>query len=105
MTRKSVNAGRGSQSTIVHRRPLSSTVVYPPPKREYDQWGNVKLSPRAPSTGAGIATRSPIPEVKPGDVDLLASPGGAFLSSAGAQYFVQAPGPGEVVSPPHTMRL
>ncbi|VVE49091.1 Heme/hemopexin-binding protein [Pandoraea communis] len=68
-----INAGRGSKSTI----------VYTPPKREYDQWGNVKLSPQVPSTGAGIATLNPIPEVKPGDVDLLAPLGTIDAGEAG----------------------
>ncbi|MCE4059574.1 filamentous hemagglutinin family protein [Pandoraea sputorum] len=68
-----INAGRGSKSTI----------VYTPPKREYDLWGNVKLSPVVPSTGAGIATLNPIAEVKPGDVDLLAPLGTIDAGEAG----------------------
>ncbi|VVD78099.1 Heme/hemopexin-binding protein [Pandoraea iniqua] len=68
-----INAGRGSKSTV----------VYTPPKREYDQWGNVKLSPQVPSTGAGIATLNPIPEVKAGDVDLLAPLGTIDAGEAG----------------------
>ncbi|GAA4322223.1 hypothetical protein GCM10023144_02030 [Pigmentiphaga soli] len=57
-----INAGRGSKTTL----------VYTSPKRVYDPVGNVKLSPQVPSTGAGIATLAPIPEVPPGDVDLVA---------------------------------
>ncbi|WP_237171284.1 filamentous haemagglutinin family protein [Pandoraea pulmonicola] len=68
-----INAGRGSKSTI----------VYTPPKREYDMWGNVRLSPQVPGTGAGIATLNPIPEVKPGDIDLLAPLGTIDAGEAG----------------------
>jgi hypothetical protein len=39
-----INAGRGSKTTV----------VYTPPKRIYDNWGNVSLSPSVPSTGAGL---------------------------------------------------
>lgn len=51
-----INAGRGSKTTV----------VFTPPKRVYDTWGNVTLSPTVPSTGAGIATLNPIAEVPPG---------------------------------------
>jgi hypothetical protein len=68
-----INAGRGSKTTL----------VYTPPKREYDPLGNVKLSPNVPSTGAGIATLDPIPEVPPGDVDLIAPLGTIDAGEAG----------------------
>ncbi len=68
-----INAGRGSKTTV----------VYTPPKREYDTLGNVKLSPNVPSTGAGIATLDPIPEVPPGDVDLIAPLGTIDAGEAG----------------------
>ncbi|MGJ7544780.1 filamentous haemagglutinin family protein [Variovorax sp. LT1R16] len=68
-----INAGRGSKTTL----------VYTPPKRTYDQWGNVKLSPQVPSTGAGIATLNPIPEIPPGDVDLIAPLGTIDAGEAG----------------------
>ncbi|MCT8173496.1 filamentous hemagglutinin family protein [Variovorax sp. CY25R-8] len=68
-----INAGRGSKTTL----------VYTPPKREYDMLGNVKLSPNVPSTGAGIATLDPIPEVPPGDVDLIAPLGTIDAGEAG----------------------
>jgi post-segregation antitoxin (ccd killing protein) len=68
-----INAGRGSKTTL----------VYTPPKREYDGVGNVKLSPNVPSTGAGIATLDPIPEVPPGDVDLIAPLGTIDAGEAG----------------------
>ena len=68
-----INAGRGSKSTI----------VYTPPKRVYDHWGNVTLSSDVPSTGAGIATLAPIAEVPAGDVDLLAPLGTIDAGEAG----------------------
>ena len=40
-----INAGRGSKSTA----------VYQPPRRVYDGYGNVTLSPPTQNTGAGIA--------------------------------------------------
>ncbi|MBX9800086.1 MAG: filamentous hemagglutinin family protein [Burkholderiaceae bacterium] len=71
--RGDINAGRGSKTTL----------VYTPPKREYDQWGNVKLASNVPSTGAGIATLAPIPEVPAGDMDLLAPLGTIDAGEAG----------------------
>jgi len=68
-----INAGRG----------FKTTVVYTPPKRVYDTWGNVSLSPAVPSTGAGIATLNPIPEVLPGDIDLIAPLGTIDAGEAG----------------------
>ena len=68
-----INAGRGSKTTV----------VYTPPKRLYDSWGNVTLSPSVPSTGAGIATLNPIPEVAPGDIDLIAPLGTIDAGEAG----------------------
>ncbi|MDN2701188.1 filamentous hemagglutinin family protein [Janthinobacterium sp. SUN100] len=68
-----INAGRGSKTTV----------VYTPPKRAYDQWGNVTLSSDVPSTGAGIATLAPIPEVPAGDIDLIAPLGTIDAGEAG----------------------
>ena len=68
-----INAGRGAQTTV----------VYTPPRRIYDGWGNVTLSPQVPSTGAGIATLNPIPEVAPGDIDLIAPLGTIDAGEAG----------------------
>ncbi|EJL02445.1 hemagglutinin family protein [Pseudomonas fluorescens Q2-87] len=68
-----INAGRGSKTTV----------VYTPPKRLYDTWGNVTLSPLVPSTGAGIATLNPIAEVAPGDIDLIAPLGTIDAGEAG----------------------
>ncbi|MDD0974716.1 filamentous hemagglutinin family protein [Pseudomonas fontis] len=68
-----INAGRGSKTTV----------VYTPPRRVYDNWGNVRLSPSVPSTGAGIATLNPIAEVAPGDIDLIAPLGTIDAGEAG----------------------
>ena len=68
-----INAGRGAKTTL----------VYTPPRRVYDTVGNVTLSPSAPTTGAGIATLAPIPEVPPGDVDLIAPLGVIDAGEAG----------------------
>ncbi|KAG0732674.1 hypothetical protein G6F23_014086 [Rhizopus arrhizus] len=68
-----INAGRGSKTTV----------LYTPPKRVYDAFGNVTLSPNAPSTGAGIATLAPLPEVPAGDVDLYAPLGTIDAGEAG----------------------
>ncbi len=68
-----INAGRGSKTTV----------LYTPPKRVYDQWGNVTLSPQVPSSGAGIATLSPVPEAAAGNVDLIAPLGTIDAGEAG----------------------
>ncbi|MCC8962943.1 filamentous hemagglutinin family protein [Bradyrhizobium sp. Pear76] len=68
-----INAGRGSKTTQ----------VYTPPKRVYDNYGRVTLSPSVPTTGAGIATLNPIPEVPPGNVDLIAPLGTIDAGEAG----------------------
>nr|WP_313702498.1 filamentous hemagglutinin family protein [Achromobacter sp.] len=72
-TQGDINAGRGSKTTV----------LYTPPKRVYDSVGNVTLSPNAPSTGAGIATLAPLPEVPAGDVDLYAPLGTIDAGEAG----------------------
>ena len=68
-----INAGRGSRTTL----------LYTPPRRVYDGWANVILSPQAPASGAGIATLNPIAEVPPGDVDLIAPLGTIDAGEAG----------------------
>jgi Filamentous haemagglutinin family outer membrane protein len=57
-----INAGRGSKTTV----------VYTPPRRVYDNYGNITLSPTVPSSGAGIATLNPIPQVAAGNINLVA---------------------------------
>ncbi|QFZ84924.1 filamentous hemagglutinin N-terminal domain-containing protein [Variovorax paradoxus] len=68
-----INAGRGSKTTL----------VYTPPKRVYDNVGNVKLSSQVPSSGAGLATLAPIAEVPAGDMDLIAPLGTIDAGEAG----------------------
>lgn len=68
-----INAGRGS----------TSTAVYQPPRRVYDDLGNVTLSPPTQNTGAGIATLAPIPEIPAGDIDLIAPLGTIDAGEAG----------------------
>ncbi|VXA93964.1 filamentous haemagglutinin family protein [Brevundimonas sp. G8] len=68
-----INAGRGS----------TSTAVYQPPRRIYDNYGNVTLSPPTQNTGAGIATLAPIPEIPAGDIDLIAPLGTIDAGEAG----------------------
>lgn len=68
-----INAGRGSKTSL----------LYTPPLRVYDSTGNVTLSPQVPSSGAGIATLNPIPEVSRGDVDLIAPLGTVDPGEAG----------------------
>ncbi|WP_165421159.1 filamentous haemagglutinin family protein [Bradyrhizobium sp. Leo170] len=68
-----INAGRGAKTTV----------LYTPARRVYDKYGRVALSPVAPSSGAGIATLNPIPEVRPGDIDLIAPLGTIDAGEAG----------------------
>ncbi len=68
-----INAGRGAKTTQ----------VFTPPRRVYDDIGNVTISPDVPSTGAGIATLAPIAEVPPGDMDLIAPLGTIDAGEAG----------------------
>ncbi|WP_432239075.1 filamentous haemagglutinin family protein [Herbaspirillum robiniae] len=68
-----INAGRGAKTTV----------VYTPPRRVYDNVGDVTMSPQVPSAGAGIATLAPIAEVPPGDVDLIAPLGTIDAGEAG----------------------
>jgi hypothetical protein len=68
-----INAGRGSKTTV----------VFTPPRVIYDNYGNISLAPQVPSTGAGIATLNPIPEVPPGDIDLIAPLGTIDAGEAG----------------------
>jgi filamentous hemagglutinin family protein len=68
-----INAGRGSKTTQ----------VFTPPRLVYDDLGDVTLSPDVPSAGAGFATLDPIPEVAPGDMNLIAPLGTIDAGEAG----------------------
>lgn len=68
-----INAGRGAKGTV----------VFTPARRVYDAYGNVALSPTVPSSGAGIATLAPIPEVPAGNINLVAPLGIVDAGEAG----------------------
>ncbi len=68
-----INAGRGAKTTV----------VYAPVQRVYDDYGNVSLSPSVPSTGAGIGTLNPIPQILPGNINLVAPVGTVDAGEAG----------------------
>src|SRR5262249_18855251 len=68
-----INSGRGAKTSV----------VFTPPRVTYDDYGNLALAPTVPSTGAGIATLAPIPEVPPGDIDLIAPLGTVDAGEAG----------------------
>lgn len=68
-----INAGRGSKTTV----------IFTPPKRATDQFGNVTLSPAAPASGAGIATLNSIPGTPPSNIDLIAPEGTIDAGEAG----------------------
>jgi filamentous hemagglutinin family protein len=68
-----INAGRGSKSTVL-TAPIGIS---------YDDYGNITLSSTVPSTGAGIGTISPIPEVPAGDINLIAPVGTIDAGEAG----------------------
>ncbi len=68
-----INAGRGSKTSI----------NYTPLQRVYDNYGNVFLSPTAPTSGAGIATLNPIPSVPAGNINLVAPFGTIDAGEAG----------------------
>ena len=68
-----INAGKGAKTTV----------VYQPPRQIYDNYGNVTLAPTVPSTDAGIATLNPIPQVPPGNINLVAPLGTIDAGEAG----------------------
>ncbi|WP_375787154.1 filamentous hemagglutinin family protein [Bradyrhizobium sp. Pha-3] len=68
-----INAGRGSKTTT----------IFTPPLLSQDSYGNVTLSPAAPSSGAGIAALATIPGTPPSDVDLIAPLGTIDAGEAG----------------------
>ena len=68
-----INAGKGSKTTT----------IFTPPKLVYDKYGDITISPSAPSSGAGVASLAPIPGTAPGDVDLIAPEGVIDAGEAG----------------------
>jgi hypothetical protein len=68
-----INAGIGAKTTQ----------VYDPPVLVYDNLGDITDTPPAITTGAGIATLQPLPQVPPGDVSLIAPEGTIDAGEAG----------------------
>jgi hypothetical protein len=68
-----INAGIGAKTTQ----------VYDPPVLVYDDVGDITDTPPAITTGAGIATLQPLPEVPAGDVSLIAPEGTIDAGEAG----------------------
>ena len=68
-----INAGIGAKGTV----------IFAPAGIVYDEFTDIILSPTVPSTGAGIGTLDPIPEVPPGDVNLVAPEGTIDAGEAG----------------------
>jgi filamentous hemagglutinin family protein len=68
-----VNAGIGAKGTV----------IFAPPGIVYDEFADILLSPTVPSSGAGIGTLDPIPDVPPGNVDLVAPEGTIDAGEAG----------------------
>jgi filamentous hemagglutinin family protein len=68
-----INGGQGSKTTV----------LFTPPSILYSDIGQVSLAPQVPSTGAGIGTLNPVPQVPPGNVDLIAPEGTVNAGEAG----------------------
>ena len=68
-----INAGIGAKTTQ----------VYDPPVLVYDALGDVTDTPPAVTTGAGIATLQPLPDVPAGDISLIAPQGTIDAGEAG----------------------
>jgi Filamentous haemagglutinin family outer membrane protein len=68
-----INAGRGSKGTV----------IFTPPGITYDNYADINLAPTVPSAGAGIGTLNPIPEIPPGNVNLVAPLGTIDVGEAG----------------------
>jgi hypothetical protein len=68
-----INAGIGSKGTV----------IFAPPGIVYDNYTDVILSPTVPSSGAGIGTLAPIPQVPAGNLNLVAPVGTIDAGEAG----------------------
>jgi hypothetical protein len=68
-----INAGRGAKGTV----------IFTPPGITYDNYADINLAPTVPSSGAGIGTLNPIPEISPGNVNLVAPLGTIDVGEAG----------------------
>ena len=68
-----INAGRGSKGTV----------IFTPPGIIYDNYADITLAPTVPSSGAGIGTLAPIPQIPPGNLNLIAPLGTIDSGEAG----------------------
>jgi len=68
-----INAGIGNKTGI----------NVPPVEILYNSYGNIVLSPTVPTTGAGIGTLNPIPQVAAGNINLVAPLGTVDAGEAG----------------------
>jgi filamentous hemagglutinin family protein len=68
-----INAGIGSKGTV----------IFAPPGIVYDNYTDVVLAPTVPSSGAGIGTLAPIPQVPAGNLNLVAPVGTIDAGEAG----------------------
>ena len=59
--------------------------VFQPPRIDYDNLGDITLSPTSPTTGAGIATLAPVAGITAGDVTLAVPFGVIDLGEAGVR--------------------
>lgn len=62
-----------------------TTTVFQAPRIDYDIYGDITLAPVAPTSGAGLATLAPTPEVPAGDVVLATRFGVIDLGEAGVR--------------------
>jgi Filamentous haemagglutinin family outer membrane protein len=68
-----INAGIGAKGTV----------IFAPPGIVYDDYADIVLSPTVPSSGAGIGTLAPIPDLPPGNLNLVAPEGTIDAGEAG----------------------
>ncbi len=68
-----INAGIGAKGTV----------IFAPSGIVYDNYSDIVLAPTVPSSGAGIGTLVPIPNVPPGNVNLIAPLGTIDAGEAG----------------------
>jgi filamentous hemagglutinin family protein len=68
-----INAGRGAKGTV----------IFTPPGITYDNYADINLAPTVPTSGAGIGTLNPIPQIPPGNVNLVAPLGTIDVGEAG----------------------
>src|SRR5258708_8409714 len=75
-----INAGIGAKGTV----------IFAPPGIVYDNYSDIVLAPTGPRSGAGIGTLAPIPNVPPGNVNLIAPLGTIDAGEAGIRASANA---------------